>query len=63
VPLWVFSLETNSYSVPIGLGIGQVIKKDNTVFNIFIEPQWTILHDGVGQPEFTVFVGLNMQFL
>jgi hypothetical protein len=32
-------------------------------FNIFIEPQWTILHDGVGQPEFTVFVGLNMQFL
>jgi hypothetical protein len=62
-PLWVFNLETNSYSVPIGLGIGQVIKKDNTVFNIFIEPQWTILHRGVGQPEFTVFVGLNMQFL
>jgi hypothetical protein len=61
-PLWVFNLETNSYSVPIGLGIGQVIKKDKTVFNIFIEPQWTILHDGVGQPEFTVFAGLNMQF-
>lgn len=60
-PQWVFNLETNSYSVPIGLGIGQVIKKDNKVFNIFIEPQWTILHDGVGQPEFTVFVGLKMQ--
>jgi len=62
-PLWVFNLEDNSYSVPFGLGIGQVVKKNKTVFNMFIEPQWTILHDGVGQPEFTVFVGLNMQFL
>ena len=62
-PIWVFNLEDDSYSIPFGLGIGQVIKKDRTVYNIFIEPQWTILHDGVGQPEFTVFVGLNMQFL
>ncbi len=62
-PIWSFNLENDSYSIPFGLGIGQVVKKDNTVFNIFIEPQWTILHDGVGQPEFTVFIGLNMQFL
>ncbi len=62
-PVWAFDLENDSYSVPFGLGIGQVIKNNNTVYNIFIEPQWTILHDGVGQPEFTVFVGLNIQFL
>ena len=62
-PVWVFNLENDTYSVPFGLGIGQVIKNDKTVYNIFIEPQWTILHDGVGQPEFTIFAGLNIQFL
>jgi len=62
-PLWAFDLENDTYSVPFGLGIGQVIKNENTVYNIFIEPQWTILHKGVGQPEFTVFAGLNIQFL
>jgi len=62
-PVWAFNLENDTYSVPFGLGIGQVIKNGNTVYNIFIEPQWTILHDGVGQPEFTIFAGLNIQFL
>lgn len=32
-------------------------------FNVFVEPQFTALHKGVGQPEFQVFAGLNMQFL
>jgi hypothetical protein len=62
-PIWVFNFEDNTYNAPFGLGIGQVVKVNRTVFNIFIEPQWTILHDGVGQPEFTVFAGLNLQFL
>jgi hypothetical protein len=62
-PLWVFDLENDTYNVPFGVGIGKILKVDRTVFNMFIEPQWTVLHDGVGQPEFTVFVGLNMQFL
>ncbi len=62
-PIWVYDFENSSYSIPFGLGIGKVIKNDTVVYNIFIEPQWTLLHDGVGQPEFTVFVGLNFQFL
>ena len=62
-PLWIFDLENSTYNVPLGFGIGKVVKKDRTVFNMFIEPQFTILHDGFGQPEFQVFAGLNMQFL
>ena len=62
-PIWLFDLENDTYNVPFGVGIGKVLKVDRTVFNMFIEPQWTVLHDGVGQPEFTVFVGLNLQFL
>jgi len=61
--LWVFDLENSRYNVPLGFGVGKVVKSGNTVFNMFIEPQFTILHDGVGQPEFQIFAGLNMQFL
>jgi hypothetical protein len=61
-PAWVFDLENDTYNVPIGFGIGKVIKTGGTVYNIFVEPQFTILHKGVGQPELQIFVGLNMQF-
>ena len=62
-PLWVYDLENSTYNMPIGLGIGQVIKNEKIVYNLFIEPQWTILHKGVGQPEFQIFMGINLQFL
>jgi hypothetical protein len=62
-PLWIFNIETGDYNVPIGFGIGKILKVGKTVYNIFIEPQYTVLHYGVGQPEFQLFVALNMQFL
>ena len=62
-PLWVFDLEKSTYNMPLGLGIGKVVKNGRTVFNMFIEPQFTILHDGLGQPELQIFAGINMQFL
>jgi hypothetical protein len=62
-PLWVFNLESGDYNVPFGLGVGKVVKVGNTVFNIFLEPQFTMLHEGVGQPAFQLFTGLNLQFV
>jgi hypothetical protein len=62
-PLWVFNFENSEYNIPIGFGIGKVVKSGNTVFNMFIEPQFTILHDGLRQPEVQIFAGLNLQFL
>jgi hypothetical protein len=62
-PLWIFNLEDSTYNVPVGFGIGKVVKSGRTVFNMFVEPQFTILHDGVGQPELQIFAALNMQFL
>jgi hypothetical protein len=59
--VWVFNLETNDYSVPIGAGAGKVIKSGNKVFNFFLEPQFTILSDGPNQPEFQLFAGFNIQ--
>jgi hypothetical protein len=54
--------ETGDYSVPFGLGVGKVFRSGSAVLNAFLEPQWTVLHDGVGQPAFQLFAGLNVQF-
>jgi len=62
-PIWVFDLKSGDYHIPLGFGIGQVVKVNKTVFNIFIEPQFTILHSGVGQPAFQIYTGCNMQFI
>ena len=61
-PIWVYNIENDNYSVPLGIGIGQVMKRGNTVYNLFIEPQYSVADRGPGQPEWQVFVGLNMQF-
>lgn len=62
-PIWAFNLESDDYSMPIGIGIGRVMHRGKTVFNLFIEPQYSVADKGAGQPEWQIFVGLNMQFL
>ncbi len=60
--IWAFDLENDRYHVPMGLGVGKVIPTEGIVYNCFIETQYTILHDGAGQPETQLFLGFNMQF-
>lgn len=57
-----FNFVNGDYNVPFGLGIGQVIKSGKLVFNIFAEPQFSVLYKGVGQPKLQFFFGLNTQF-
>lgn len=61
-PIWVFDLEDDTYHVPVGLGMGKVVKSEKTVYNFFVEPQFTVLSDGPGQPDLQVYMGLNTQF-
>jgi hypothetical protein len=60
--LWNFNLYNNAYNVPLGIGAGHVAKAGNLLFNIFLEPQFTVLHEGAGQPALQIFGGLNCQF-
>ena len=60
-PIWVYNFENDDYSIPLGLGIGQVIKKNKTVFNVFIEPQISVADRGPNFPEWQIFMGFNMQ--
>ena len=57
-----WNLRNGDYAIPIGLGAGKVWKQGTTTLNLFAEPQWTVAHDGNGQPKFQVFMGLNLQF-
>ena len=61
-PIWYFDIENDSYSVPMGIGIGKVIPLGKTVVNMFMEPQYTLLHNGI-QPQFQLFAGINFQFM
>jgi hypothetical protein len=62
-PIWVYNFENDDYSIPLGVGLGQVIPKGKTVFNFFVEPQISIADRGPGQPEWQIFAGFNMQFI
>lgn len=60
---WNFDLERGPYSIPLGAGVGHVrIVDHGTTINLFAEPQWTVAHNGIGQPKFQLFTGLNLQF-
>ncbi len=60
-PIWAFDLKKGAYSVPLGLGIGKVVKMGTTMVNLFVEPQYSMLVYGM-QPQFQVFSGINLQF-
>ncbi|MCE4564501.1 hypothetical protein INQ51_09275 [Maribellus sp. CM-23] len=61
-PIWAFDIENEAFHMPIALGIGKVVKAGNTVLNLFIEPQYSMLHKGT-QPQFQVLTGINLQFV
>lgn len=60
--IWTFNLKSGDYVVPIGVGIGHVVKSKKVIYNIFLEPQFSILHEGSGQPKVQFFAGINLQF-
>ena len=60
--IWGFDLKSGDYVVPFGVGLGKVLKAGNTIYNLFLEPQYSILHNGTGQPKIQIFVGLHFQW-
>jgi hypothetical protein len=59
---WNFAFAQNTWSIPIGAGAGKVwLRPGGATINVFAEPQFTVVHDGPGQPKFQVFMGLNVQ--
>jgi hypothetical protein len=61
-PVWTYDFESDSYAVPIGLGVGKVIARGDTVIIAFVEPQYSVATRGDFQPEWGAFAGVNFQF-
>ncbi len=59
---WTFNLKDDTHYIPIGLGVGKAWKAGTNILNAYVEPQWTVQHEGPGVPQFTVFAGLNVTF-
>ncbi|WP_276119958.1 hypothetical protein [Pararhizobium qamdonense] len=60
---WNFNMEAGTSYIPVGFGIGKVFQLEKGItMNAFIEPQYTIWHDGPGAPRWQIFAGLNFQF-
>ena len=58
----MYDFDNSTYTVPIGLGIGQVIPREKVTFNVFVEPQMSVADKGAGWAKWQIFLGLNMQF-
>ncbi len=61
-PIWAYNFENSTYSMPLGVGFGHVIVSDKVVYNLFVEPQYSVADKGGGWPQWQIFVGFNMQF-
>jgi hypothetical protein len=59
---WTFDLPQGSYYIPVGLGGGNAWKSGSTIYNAFIEPQYSVAHSGRDVPQFTALAGLDMKF-
>ena len=57
-----YNFENSTYSVPIGLGIGQVFPWQKATLNLFVEPQVSMADMGAGWPKWQIFLGFNTQF-
>ncbi|WP_282119858.1 hypothetical protein [Ruegeria atlantica] len=61
-PIWTYNFVNDSYSVPLGIRLGKVTKRGNTVYNFFVEPQYSVFDKGIGLPKWQIYAALNMQF-
>jgi hypothetical protein len=61
-PTATFDVQNGNYNIPLGIGAGKVFLLGKVVTNFFIEPQYVLVYQGVGQPTFQVFSGINTQF-
>ena len=63
--IWNFNFapgDNKQYYIPLGLGAGKVWRVHDLIFNLYAEPQPTIVHGGAGDPKFQFLSGLNIMF-
>jgi hypothetical protein len=61
--IWAFEMGGGRHTsvIPVGFGMGKIWTAGRLTFNLFAEPQYSVLHSGVGVPVWQVFAGFNLQ--
>lgn len=58
----ILDFEKGNYLVPVGLGMGKVLKIGKVLCNFFAEPQFAVWNKAYGLPKTQLFIGVNTQF-
>lgn len=58
----VFDIYNDRYLIPLGAGIGKALRAGSGMVNIFFEPQFTVYHQGTGQPTVQLYMGIKWQW-
>jgi len=59
---WTFNFRNGGVNIPFGFGVGRVIPVDKTVFNLFVEPQYSVYNEKFAGAKFQIMTGINTQF-
>jgi hypothetical protein len=61
--IWAFEMGGGRHTsvIPVGFGMGKIWTAGRLTFNLFAEPQYSVVHSGVGVPVWQVFAGFNLQ--
>jgi len=57
-----FDFENSGINIPFGLGIGKIIAAGKTVFNLFVEPQYSVFNQKFAGSRYQILTGINTQF-
>jgi hypothetical protein len=59
---WVYNLANDNYSDSLDIGFGGAFKKQETVYNMLIEPRFSVAEKGPRRPNWHAFRGLTLPF-
>ncbi len=60
--IMVYDFESDDYTIPLGLGLGKVFPTKEIVYNLYVEPQYSVVDRGDSFAQWQVFAGFNLQF-
>jgi len=61
--IWSFDMGGARHTsvIPLGFGVGKVWTIGKLTLNLFAEPQYSVIHSGIGVPVWQIFAGFNIQ--
>ena len=62
-PIMTFDFEHGKYTIPLGVGIGQILAVKGAILNFYVEPQYTVFCNLENAPKFNLSSGIIIKLL